>query len=701
MSGSEIVTNFEFDKVPLEDLTEQMQKLTGINLIYDKDIAGQITIHSPRPITVGDAWKAYLTALNLNGYTLVKSGAFYKVVRTQDLRSNPTTKMYTGDYTPDTDNYVMRIIPLRHVEAREITRAFRRFVSQRTGNIFDIQQTNTIIIQDTGSNVNRLARLIRMVDVRGHEESLQIIPTRHASAQEIARLLDELLQQGPRARRARGRGRSRGRQPNISRIIAEPRTNSIIAMANAEGAKQLRELVAQLDVEAVADQGGRIHVYYLNHGDAKTLAETLTGVVSGAQRSAQGGGGNRPAASRRNLFSAGRGGAGLFSGDVRINPDVENNALVVTASPTDYLTIKNVIAKLDIPRDQVYVEGLIMETNVNRGRVGGTSVIGAYGMGNARRAGFQGSGDLINLLTNNITSLSGLFAGFGIGKEVEIPGPNNTTLTVNSVNGLIKAVATSSNANVLATPQILALDNTEAEFEMGESVPTPVLNTTAAGTTRSTTREDITLNLKITPQINKVTRFVKLKIDQKIDDFSPRELPEGLNDVGVAITKRSAVTTVVVRDRDTIAMGGLMRDKETVTTNKVPLLGDIPLLGWLFKNKETSVEKVNLLLFLTPKILANYQRDAAGTVKDLLNRRNRHLEDVQGGDDPFKSSVKGLYEKADEQGGGPLYDEDETREYLDTNEGPGIGMGGDGDAPEPPDYQALAREIAQAGASPR
>ena len=667
--GPEVVTSFEFKDVSLVDLTKHMQKLTGINLILDKDLKGKITISAPQAITVGDAWKAYLTALNVNGYTLVKAGAFWKVVNSRDIRYTPT-KMYTGNYTPDTENYVMRIIPLKNISVTEVTRSFRPFMT-RYGRLIDIKQTNTLIVQDTGENINRLVRLIKFIDVPGHEESLQIIPVRNSSAQEIAKLLDQILKSNTTGTAAaRRRTQAPDQQENISKIIAEPRTNSIIAMANAEGARQLRELILKLDVKGLSNTGGQIHVYYLNYGDAETLAKTLSTLVQTASTPAAGG----AAGTRASRFSGSNDSDTLFNNPVKITADKDNNALVVTAAPTDYLTVKDVIKKLDIPRDQVYVEGMIMETQVNREKGFGISILGAYGSGGAQRAGFTGgSSDLVNLLAGNITSLGGLFAGAGIGNKIEYTPPGGSAIEINSVNALITAIARNGNTNVLATPQILALDNTDAVFEVGESVPTVERTNTNGTITTSTKQQKVALTLKITPQINKVTRFVKLKIDQKIQDFSNRPLPEGLANEGVATTERSAVTTVVVRDRDTIAMGGLMRDREESSVSKVPLLGDIPVLGWLFKNSRTSTSKVNLLLFLTPRIMSPYQKSVANTTKDVLARRNAHLKEALGEEDPYRTTVKGLYEKAEKQGGGPLYDLDDAKRYQQQNEGPGVG----------------------------
>ena len=652
--GPEIIQSFDFPNADIMDLTKHMQKLTGINLILDKDVKGKVSIVAPSPITVGDAWKAYLTALNMNGYSIVKAGAFYKVINNRDIRYTPT-KIYTGAYTPDTDNYVMRVIPLKNISAAELSRQFRPFLT-RYGRMIDIKQTNTIIISDTGSNINRMVKMIKFLDVPGHDESLQIIKVKNSSADEIAKLLDTILKDRTSAR---FRNNPDQKAQNISKIIAEKRTNSIIAMANSDGARELRALIDKLDVKLVASGSGQVHVYYLYYGDAETLAKTLTTLTSTAS------------AGTASRFTApgvaSTGSSQLFSSQVKVAADKANNALVVTASPTDYLTIKEVISKLDIPRDQVYVEGLIMETNVAKERGFGVSIIGAYGSGGAQKAGFTGgSNDLVNLLSNNITSLGGLFVGGGTGPKVQFTPPGGSAVTINSVNGLISAIATDTSTNVLATPQILAMDNTLAVFEVGETVPIQENSTANNGSTNFSIKDQkVALTLKITPQINKVTRFVKLKIDQKIDDFSNRKVATSQ---GVATTTRSAVTEVIVRDRDTIAMGGLMRDKENISENKVPLLGDIPVLGWLFKNRTRSVDKVNLLLFLTPKILNTYEKTAAATTKDVLNRRSAHLKNVLGENDPFASTVKGIYQKADKQELGPLYDKEDGERYQRMND---------------------------------
>ncbi|MEE3078260.1 MAG: type II secretion system secretin GspD [Bdellovibrionota bacterium] len=669
--GPEVVTSFDFKDASLEDLTTHMQKMTGLNLILDKDLKGKITISAPTPITVGDAWQAYLAALNMNGLTMVKSGAFYKIVKARDIRYVPT-KIYTGNYVPDTENYMMKIISLKNINSTEVSRSFRPFMS-RYGRIIEIKQTNTIIIQDTGANINRLMRLIKFIDVPGHEETLQIIPVKHTSASEIAKLLDKILKEDSSKKVRASSSATKGEI--ISKITAEPRTNSIIAMANADGAKRLNALIKRLDVKLIAGNNEQIHVYYLFHGDAEELSKTLSTLVSGSKPSATTS--RRSRRTSRFSSSSSSEANSLFNAEVRVTADKSNNALVITASPTDWLTMEKVIKKLDVPKDQVFVEGLIMETNVNSNKDVGVSIVGAYGTGGADRAGFLGgaSGNALQgLISNQWQSVTGLFAGLGLGGEVQT-NINGTEVTLDSVNALITAIKNNSDTNVLATPQLLVQDNTEGVFEVGETVPVPEITNAVNGTTQQNIRQQqVALTLKITPQINRVTRFVKLKIDQQVDDFSGRNVGTS---GGVGTTIRKAVTTVTVRDRDTIAMGGLMRDKTVETESKVPLLGDIPVLGWLFKNRNSSVEKVNMLFFLTPRILSNYQRDTAETVKDGLNRRAAHLKDVYGEDDPFGTTAKGLYDKAKKQEKGPLYDQEEADFYKRENK-----KGIDGYAPQ-------------------
>jgi len=699
--GPEIITSFDFPDTDIMVITKHMQKLTGINLILDKDVKGKVSITAPTAITVGDAWKAYLSALNMAGYTIVKSGAFYKIINARDVRYVPT-KIYTGAYTPNTEAHMMKILSLKNVDASEISRNFRPFMS-RYGRIIDIKQTNTIIISDTGANIARLEKLIKFLDVPGHEESLQIISVKYTSAQEIAKLLDEILKgssssgSSSRTRRSgtaaasssRFSGSKSSNSSNISKIIAEPRTNSIIAMANAEGERQLRQLIKKLDVESVSANTGRIHVHYLNYGDAEDLAKTLSTLVSGVAST------SKKSSGSRSFVPRGTQGSSLFGGEVKVTADKQNNALVVTAAPTDWLTLKSVIAKLDIPRDQVYVEGLIMETTIRKINAFGVEYLGAYGAGNAQRSGFLNGGGLADLAaTGNPSGLSGFFFGGGGGGTIEIPNPvsGGDPITVNSVNGLIKAIASNDDTNVLATPQLLVMDNVQGEFEVGETIPVKKSITNSNGTSSETTEnQEAKLTLKIKPQINKVTRFIKLEINQSINDFTGVASTSG---GGSATNTRSVLTEVMVRDRDTIAMGGLLRDKETISFSKVPLLGDIPVLGWLFKNKSRTVEKVNMLFFLTPRILSPYGEESSKNSLAVLKKRQQHLKGTIADGEELAHAAKTteLQAKLARQAEAPLYDNASLNQFQKSNAAT-QGIGGEMQELEVPDYKGIMDSI--------
>jgi general secretion pathway protein D len=479
-------------------------------------------------------------------------------------------------------------------------------------------------------------------------------------------------------------------------------------MANAEGAKQLRELIQKLDVKLVSSSSNRVHVYYLNYGDSEELSKTLSSIVSGANTSQSGAAtaGSAGGASRFSSFSSSGGGDNpIFSAEVKITSDKNNNALVVTASPTDWLTLKDVISRLDIPRDQVYVEGLILEANVTKNKAFGVEYAGAYGQGTAQRAGFltpsSASNGLLGLLTSGVPqSVGGLVAGFGIGpsRNVEFKNPQTGasagSARVNAVSALIKAIASHGSTNILATPQILAMDNTEATFEVGDT--NPITNQTIGQGTSAfnTVDQEAKLTLKITPQINKVTRFVRLKINQKIDAF--KASPTGDTSRGLPKTIRSAVTEVMVRDRDTIAMGGLLREVETVSNSKVPILGDIPVLGWLFKNKSRTVEKVNLLFFMTPKILAPYAKTASVNTRELLNKRKDGMKNMFEEDetDPNAKLSADLSAKIDRQIEGPLYDLTDAEHYKNLNNQSVGNQGEDDEAPiDTPDYQDIKKAV--------
>ena len=647
--GPEIIKSFDFDKTSLEDLTKHMQKLTGINLIKTESLKGDITIKAPTPITVGDAWRVYQEALHANGYTIIRSGNFYKIVDIKKAQDSPI-QIYTGKYTPQGSQYIMKVIKLKHVGARNLFNTLRRFFrsSNSSGKMNALEDTNAIIVSDLASNIRRIESIVRFLDVPGHKDSMHIIKVRNTSAEELVQLLNTIIEGGGSSRSSRrssgarsssssSRSRSGGNKSNITRLIAEPRTGSIIALANSAGAAELRSLVKRLDVPVIASGSGRIHVYYLKHGSAEQVSQTLQSLLSSSGGSSSRGrsrtsGSSTTGSGRSSRFT--RGGAAtstdIFNGDVRVSADTSNNALVITASPSDWDTMRTVLDQLDIPQDQVLVEGIILEMTASKQRQLGTSLAGATGEGALSRLGSNVSNVASALGSSGFPVLPGSFAGFGLGRIINLPNPvaGGDPIQVNSVSGLVQALATDNQNNVLATPYLTIMNNEEGEFSAGETIQVQQLSTATTGTQTTTFTElNADLRFQITPQINRASRMIRMEIQVAVEDFQPAGAtpgaPPNRND-------RELTTNAVVRDKDLLIMGGLLQDQKTVSQNKVPFLGDIPVLGWLFKTKANSTEKTNILFMLSPQILSPYETVASNATLNVLDKSKKNVANVQG-----------------------------------------------------------------------
>lgn len=625
--GPEVITSFNFQNISLQKLTTYMQKLTGINLITKEDLQGSISISAPKPITVGDAWKAYLTALNINKYTFVKVGRFYNIIPIEKSTDHPI-KIYKGDFVPDTSSYIIKILVLKNIKTTEMKNTLSLFTNKK--NIANIQETNTLILRDTGSNINRLVKIVKMLDVPGHTESLQVIKIKHTSSNEILSFLNQIL----KLNGLKTKYSSQFKTTKIKMIISDPRTNSIIAMANKKGSKKLKSLIKKFDTKIKTTQSSLIHIYQLEYGDVDKIATILNNILENIKK-------NTASISTKKKFFLPKkidNTTQLFSSNIKIAANKDHNALIVTATPTDYLKLKNVIKKLDRPREQVYVEGLIVETNIRKESKIGISLMlknsithNGINHGDMTSGSLQStSSDMLkNLLTAPIAALSS-FGGFFASRSMP------------QLKMLISAIATDNNINILANPQILAINNQEATFSVGEKIPIVVKSITKSGFQESLKYKKINLTLKIKPHINKQSQMINLEIEQTIENISQRSLPGNLNKEAYPISTSKTKTTVLVKNKDTIVMSGLMRDKLSLVESKVPLLGDIPILGWLFKHSEKMIEKVNLFFFLTPKILDLHREDLQKNTLDLLKRRKLQLQHLSGSAEPFKNIKNGM-----------------------------------------------------------
>jgi general secretion pathway protein D len=637
--AKEVVTDFNFPDADIMDIAKTLGKLTGKNFILDKDVKGRVTIISNSAITIGDAWRAFLTALDINGFALIPSGKMIRISRQRDARDKQL-KTYVGDFSPDTDAVITRVFQLKYINAEEVARTFRNFMPANS-RIIPYEQTNTVIVTDTGSNIAKLNKMLELLDVEGYDAGIVVIPVKFASATELAKLIDQLIPGSstgtpggggnqPRFGGSSSASRFSARRTKeggiINTIISDERTNTLIVHANTKGADQVRELVSKLDQKVPATTGGgKVHVVYLQFAEAEKIQKTLSDLSSQASSGLRPNTGNG-AGTGINPVSA-----SLFEGTIKVAADVPTNALVVTASPADFVTVQRVINRLDIPRDQVYVEVVIMEVAIDHSSDYSGSIINP-----SSGIGFVPNGDLAGFITSPIAT-TGAFFGIQAGQQISVPIAGGQNVNVSSVQGLIKAISTNTKANVLATPQIIALDNEEANFESSEGIP--ILTSTAvqgAGVQNSVGKQNVVLSIKIKPQINKISNFVKLAVTAKLGEIEARQLPAAVQNQAFATLDRTAQTAVVIGDSDTVVLGGLIRDKISEVVAKIPLLGDIPLLGWLFRSKSVQSEKSNLLIFMTPHIVRQYEKVRAILDKKLKDRDD-FLETNAGGADPLRS----------------------------------------------------------------
>ncbi|MCC7345507.1 MAG: type II secretion system secretin GspD [Deltaproteobacteria bacterium] len=627
----------------VREIIKQIAKVTGKNFLVDQSVRGKVTIISEKKMTIEEAYQAFLSALEVLGFTVVNApGDLVKVIPMKEALQNPLP-IYKDD-SPVTDAFITRLIQMRNISALEMSNAVKTLVSKE-GNLFAYPATNTLIVTDTGSNIDRLLKIMRELDQEGPSETIDIIPLRFAGAKDVANKINELYADDLKgkaptaaaARRPAARGPELEETPYISKIIPDDRTNSVIVLASKRALTKVRELVARLDRKLEAGTEGKIHVHYLKHANAKDLAQVLsTLTASSVTASRVGAAGTPPGGATPGRQATATEVTAEFEGGVKIAPDENTNALIITATAKDYNTLaKEVIDKLDIPRKQVYVEVVIMELTIDKNRTLGVSGQGGgqFNLGGNPTLGFGSSlgGTAAGL---SAAALSGLAAGVVSQTTQTIPVTNAdgtvTNLEIPTFGVILNALQTDTDVNVLSTPNLLTLDNEEAEIVVGATQPFPSGTTLTPGgnTTFNVTREDVGIKLKMTPQINEGD-VVKIKLKQEISSVVPGASETVLTSLGPTTTKRSVETVVAAKDQQTIVIGGLIDDKVTITTAKVPFLGDIPIFGNLFKNKKTTKAKTNILVFLRPFIIRD-SKDFLKILQKKVEERNMFVSQNYG-----------------------------------------------------------------------
>lgn len=655
----DLIESFDYPNAEITDIIKAIGQLTGKNFIIDPGVHGKISIIAPTQITVAEAYKAFLSALAINGFTVVQSGKFLKVKNARNAQRD-SIETYSGKYYPNADVMITRIVHLKYTSAEEVNKRLR-ILPSKDGDMTPYEPTNSLIISDYGTNVERMMKIINEIDRPGFEEQLAVMPVRHAKSKDLADLINQIINKettrgggggggfggpapsfGAGVPRFRGRGGAGGSggAEELSLVAPDERTNAIIVVGNATGIQKVRDLLKKLDYKLDPAEAGGVFVYYVRYGEAEKIEATLNGLA--------GGGGGAQSAPPGGGFGGGFGGPSrsplgqqqIFGGDVKIKADKNTNSLVVTASKQDYETVLNILSKLDIRKDQVFVEAIIMEmNNQKKNQWTPTYYKILPGTNGIARSGFNG-GNLGGAA--NPASDSGAVLGFGTGDMVDVTIGGVAT-KVPSLLAFINLLQQNTESNILSTPHILALDNEDAEIEVGDQIPIAQESQTTGTTVSNTTRFDnASVKLKITPYIRPDSNVVRMKVDQSVKQ------PTTVNAVGstlaaatTSMSTRSIKTNITVASGDTAVLGGLVRDSDNVTEKKVPILGDIPVVGWLFKSKTVETQKINLVVFLTPKILRNLS-ETQQNVGKVINRRIDWMKKNFGGRDPYGSTVDSL-----------------------------------------------------------
>ena len=595
---------------------ETIADATGKNFIYDDRVRGRVTIISPTPIPIGQAYAVFESVLQVKGFTTVTtpSGAI-KIVPLREAKESSVSTVESYLPPPDRDIYVTRLIPLRYIDAESIVATLKPLVSKDAAMVA-YAATNTVILTESASNIRRILSILESIDIESYQDELVVLKIEHADAGVLADQISEIYGAeavSPAAATRRTRTSRRSATPAAPaadahgrvRILTDERTNSLIVLSSRSQFDEIRSLVAKLDVPVTG--GGRIHVYYLSHANAEELAQTLNSLISGQSPPASGAAGAGQAQQLRAAVT------GLAEG-LTITADPATNSLVIQASQEGYATIQTVIEKLDIQRPQVLVEALIMEVDVSDSQ--------ELGFNGILRL-VQGPVDVtIATATDNTTAAAAGAALAGpLGAEAgplianfvrdSLKSDEEGELTGGSlIQGIIRASAQDGGRNIIASPHILTSDNEQAEIRIGDNIPivsSRVEAATGAPTVSSSVnveRQDIGVTLRVTPQITEGDAL-RLEIFQEITNINEALIPitGSTESVGVPLSNRRIENTVVVADGETIVIGGMLSDDYTDNITKVPWLGDIPVLGWLFKTTTRSLKKINLLVFLTPHIV--------------------------------------------------------------------------------------------------
>ena len=583
----------------IQALIATVSEITGKNFIIAPNVQGKVTVVSAKPMKPDEIYDVFLSVLRVHGYAAIPSGSMIKIVP-EAMAQQDGSGGLNGTHGHEPDELVTQIIPVKHVAANELVPILRPLMPQGA-QLIAHPGSNSLVISDRAGNVARVASIIERIDMVS-DAGVEVIPLQHASAAEVARTLTQLAD-------IKGATADVSDQP---KVFADERTNSILLSGGKSGRLRMRALITHLDTPM--NNGGDTQVIYLSYASAKDLVPILQGVAATLTGEAPPGkqaAGAAPGASGATAAAA--------PSTATIQAHEEDNALIISAPPAVFRSLAAVVRQLDIRRATVLIEAVIAEVSTETAKELGVQWQFPIGDGNNHFAGgtnFTGSSTGNNIITAT-QALNSATPGLSVGNGLQLGYFD--TISVNgkpivSIGALLSALQSNTSNNVLSTPSVMTLDNQEAMIKVAEEVPfvTGSYTTSTSGTTAGTgtttsgignpfqtiQRKDVGLTLTVTPHVTFGTD-VRLDIHQEVSNL----LPPVQGAVDLVTSKREVKTTVLVKDDSLLVLGGLISDNIKDQVQKVPALGDIPLVGNLFRYRSNDHQKSDLMVFLHPRVL--------------------------------------------------------------------------------------------------
>lgn len=600
-----------FKDTDIQELIRFVAKASERTIIVDPKVKGKVQVISANPVNAEELYALFLSILEIHGFAAVDSGDITRIIPSKDARAAPVPVIRDQESLSTSSEIVTQVIQLENISAQKLIPVLRPLVPQQ-GHMAAYGPSNAIIISDTMANINRIRQVIESIDLSAVEKT-EIIPLEYASAEEIVRMLQQLQ----KTESAKG-------QADVKKLtlVADKRTNSILVAGDELERQRLESLITHLDTPLA--QSGNVKVIYLKYADATELSVVLSKVAQNMERMSENNDKTRLAG----------------KSEATIEADDGTNSLIVTAEADAMQLLLAVVAKLDIRRAQVQVEVIIVEMTDNDGRDLGVEWLfindsGGYGASNNSGLGSTIAGAAFETNNNgsSVDARGGIAEAIG-GAAGQVLGIGRLDDDL-SFNVVVNALQQNSEANILSTPSLLTLDNEEASFVVGQSIPFVTGSYTATGSSSSNPdnpfqtveRENVGITLRVTPQINEGDSLI-LAISQEVSNVIGTSTILNSNPI---TSERKIETTILADNGQTIVLGGLIEDNITESIQKVPILGDIPFLGRLFRSTSTSVGKKNLLIFLRPTIVRDKRQMDNVTAGKYRLIREQQLREIDEG----------------------------------------------------------------------